>query len=48
MSKLFENSDIDNEKIKAQALAYASSKGVRSPRNARLFWQSAKEYIEKR
>lgn len=48
VSKLFENSDIDNEKIKAQALAYASSKGVRSPRNARLFWQSAKEYIEKR
>lgn len=47
VGKFFENSDIDKEKIKAQALAYAASKGVRSPRNAKQFWQMTKEHIEK-
>ncbi|MBP3675014.1 MAG: DUF815 domain-containing protein [Campylobacter sp.] len=44
---LFKGCDIDKNRLKTQALAFAASKGVRSARNAKQFWQSIKDDIEK-
>lgn len=45
--RLFDGYNVDRDRLKIQALAYAASKGVRSARNAKQFWQNTKDDIEK-
>lgn len=47
VSSYFNGVDVDKEWLRKEALAYASSKGVRSARSAKQFWLSVRSEFEK-